>query len=607
MKRIMVLVVVFFLVYAPALLAQEVSTISLGGKRLDGAFGEPDVVWREALEGRNADPGLMTQISSTTVIIVSPGSNSTWGDSDDGIIHCFALGSATQACQFITTGGLDHRNAIRVNDNVAVVPSTGTGAGGSQNTYCEDNAGTADDRLLILRGLGATGATFESAPGGPYCFGTPAADPIRINSSTVITAQPGANTRFHDSGNCTATKDDTVVVVRGLSRTGTAAASTLTVGTTLSVHLTGAPGGRPVRVSDTTAVILSPAADGEFASSNTDCGDANTTAANDGLVIIRGLSTTAPALQPFFVVGRLVPNESGRPVAVGSSVVLVGTGADKDYDPDAGDNTIHVVRGVVTGTTAKTDFTGTAAAPIASMHRPQALNASTALFFDVNEDISDDDARLFVHIVSGIGGTSPTRRTVRVPGSTYGHSSWSTGNAGVVMNSSQVLFHVYGQNQVLSLTNGRRIKLGASGGANDDWVAVRLTKVNSKTVAYVAAKEGALGFLKIGFGGALTDTRLTLGGKTGPAGQPVAVGSSHAAWAIFSSGAILVGDPDEGVFEFFQVKTGVGDEDQLCAAPACRPISVGSGFNPALVIAAPGADGNLTTSDDEIIVVTDLF
>ncbi|MBI4260978.1 MAG: hypothetical protein HY658_10470, partial [Actinobacteria bacterium] len=432
--------------------------------------------------------GNMTRINDTTYVTLSPGADRIWGTTDDGAIHCFGVGTGSEGCEFITLGALqpeesgdfaavgvdldgngttdlvvldgsiqdrdDSRRApMQVNINTAIVLGAGEviyadstaefidatealGDATHRAVYCEDASShfgsssrpadfeaIADDVLHIIRGLGASGATVESHSG--FCFGAPAADPIRVNRDTLLFVQPGDDVEFHDSDACTAAGgqpalDDQIVVVRGLFTASTATVTTLNVGAfSLGKFLSGAPAGRPVRVSNSEVVVASPGADGEFADHGSSpdsgfCGSTSVTATaeDDGLIVVRGLEEGGgtPALS-FITLGPMGANPHNRPVAVNEdpgTVVVLGTGTGSgtagphercdpdpagDFDPVTGlpvaDDQVHVVQGIKAGgTLSKKTF---AEGLFCEMHQPVTLRDSRAVVFNhfPFEDIVD--------------------------------------------------------------------------------------------------------------------------------------------------------------------------------------------------------------------------
>ena len=643
------------LLIIPTLAIAAAVTTSLpvpsGAGTFEMPFGGPHVTWLTDLEGGDsaAYSGLMTRITPTTILIFSAGDDMVTGTSDDGLIHCFKLGGSGQGCEFIATGALGNRRPLRVNNTTAVIPGLG-----EDETECEQG-GTPDDTLIVLRKLGAAGAVVDPDSPSDLCMFTPGADPIRVNNDTVVFAEPGADTLFHDSDNCTDEFDDVVKVVKGLSGS-TLKVSTLAIGADLGVHLTGAPAGRGVRVSDGIAVFSSPGEDGEYADSGTngpECGA--DTVADDGLVIVRNLGGTPTA--SFFEIGALSGNHESRPVMInGSSVVVLGPGEDleqmeeesfasccpfsrTDEEGVSADDVIHVVRNL--GGSPALATLGT----FGYARRPTRVNDSTAVLFSADTTVATNEESTILsgHFVRGIGGSSPTLVTVPIPiGDEFWSSSWLTKEVGIVLNSSQVVFAVHGPPQVLLLTNTGVPTLGSAGGSADDWAKVMITKLNDSTAAYTVAKEGQIGVLRTTSTKSLRDIRLTSTGgdnsscvpgtgacadETGthqPASYPVRLSDSKFVVAtggangefmqqsnVASPSTIFGGD--DGLVLVSNATTKptmkfvtVGG---MCGAPGCKPLGLSSS---TLILASPGANGEFdsegdeTDADDELIFVKGL-
>lgn len=690
MKRILGILAVVILAFAPLAFGQEVERILISDATdgdtgsVDAPFSNPVVYSLDPLEGGDGRSGLMTRINSTTAVILSPGGDRKWGNTDDGAIHCRNIGLATQTCEFIELGFLpypnrdgdagglefdtdgngigdgnssaqeDQRGPIRVNNSTAVVVGAGELDAGPccgnaviRATLCEDgnsvggSGANQNDVLFVLRGLGTANAKVEEIEN--LCLGTPAADPIRINDNTVIFAQPGADGEFADSSVCPADFDDEILVVRGLLPGREIKEDRLVLDGKdgrPEVSLSGSPAGVGVRVSNNVAVFSSPGEDQDYSPSlDNDC---SSTDEDDGLVVVKGLATlTATPTISFVELGNLAANPSSRPALVNSAngaVIVTGPGDNADYDGNVGDNTreadntIFVVKNLVSGTIKVDRFDdGDSPVGLHIMERAKAVNATTAVIFDTNEELDpesggDTTGVLFAHIISNIGTAGdPKIKTIRIPGSKFMRSDWNAMHeVGLVMNTKQIIFPVMGKNQVLALTLGTRPKLGAAGGAVDDWTVPKITKINSTTAAYVVAKEGALGLLRLEPTGGLEDVRLTLGGKKGPSGQPVAVGTNKALYNIFSSGAVVVVEnvTRRPIFEMIQVinefdPDELEDTDDvftLSAAPGARPLVFGTAGAPVVVMIGEGENGGFDAhddsdeddDDDELIVITDL-
>jgi hypothetical protein len=297
--------------------AQAVTTVvseALG--TLDANPGGPHVTSLTKEEGgdETSRSGLMLRINATTVIIAAPGDDRFFGTADDGVWHCFRLGTSGQGCEFLDTGALYTRRAILVNATTAVV--LGQGADEDRCESASEDTGNPDDVLLVLRRLGRAGATVEEVGGagleaGGLCFGAIASDPIRINNTTVLFNQPGADVDYAGGGSeCDdpTDADDTVVVAK-ISASATTLRE-IAVGANLGVHLTGAPASLPVRVSDAIAVIASPGADSQFADGSDGC-----ETPDDGFVVVKGLGGSTPTAT-FTEIGSLAANPSNRPVLV---------------------------------------------------------------------------------------------------------------------------------------------------------------------------------------------------------------------------------------------------------------------------------------------------
>lgn len=647
MKQLAIVFSVLFLLGATVASAQQVDVFKLTDLgfpgTLDGNKGGPWVTWLTEDEGGDSSvrAGLGLKVNNNTTILLSPGADQSFESSDDGVIHCFKIGTTGQNCEFIATGALLTRRPVLVNSKAVVL----TGAGPNESE-CEEFGSTADDQLIVLRNLGAAGAQLDTVD--DLCFGTPGADPIRINNNTVITAQPGADRRFPDSSCPTGlANDDTVVVVEGLNKANSLTVTTLNVGDELGVHLTGAPASLPVRINNDAAVISSPGPDSQFADGTDGCTDSD-----DGFVVITGLAKTGAAtLEDFITIGNLMAGHQGRPIAVGNSAVVIGTGSDQTqperedfasvnccwvFTPSTPANDeLHVVENVATDPVITT-FDG-----FGFMRRPIMLNKTTAVAFDEDYENAtrEDEVALAIHVVKNIG-KDPTLKNVPVPtGDGFWTAAWGRKEVGLVMNAKQLIFSVAGPFQPILFTpNGRNI-FGPAGGSSDEWAATRMTRLSNTVAAYTAAMEGNIGVLKIVKNG-LQDTRVINSGQgndSGPAAdisvhqpssQPVALSSGKFVVAFGGSTGFTkasesdeTGGPDRFGFDdgFYLIDhAGTRPEFEwievgnLCGAPGCQPLALGTGFKPIVVFAGPGDNGEFDNNgdqadnDDELIVVTDL-
>ena len=265
------------------------------------------------------------------------------------------------------------------------------------------------------------------------------------------------------------------------------------------------------------------------------------------------------------------------------------------------------------------------------MRRPVRLNNTTAVAFDENSadaaigstGNAETAIKLSVHIVNSVGG-APTVKTLTVPnGDGFWESDWVRKDIGTVMNDHQVMFAVHGPPGVMVLNNGAAPFFGSAGGAVDDWARVTLVKVNNTTAGYVVAKEGQIGLLRITPQGGLEDHRLTAVGQacdcsgadeTGvhqPASQPVAIspakfvvaqGGGNGAFVEQGTVGLQLGG-DDGMFVVNNLNTTptlqfvtVGN---LCGAPGCKPLAMGTAAAPVVVFAGPGANGEFEANDDQ--------
>jgi hypothetical protein len=591
----------------------------------------------------------MLKINATTVIIASPGDDREFGTADDGVWHCFKLGTSGQDCEFLDTGGLYTRRAILVSATTAVV--VGKGADEDDCESLSENTGNPDDLLLVLRKLGKAGATVEAVDGagleaGGLCFGAIASDPIRINNGTVLFNQPGADVDYAGGGSeCVdpIDPDDTVVVAK-IGTTSTTLKEIL-VGSTLGVHLTGAPASLPVRVGDAIAVIASPGEDSQFADGSDGCDTPD-----DGLIVVKGLSGTTYTAS-FNEIGTLAANPSNRPVLVnpGKAVVVLGTGPSQKQqeeeledngccvlsDDNVSDDEIHVVNNLA-GAPSVTTFGnfGYFRGP------PRVLNSTTVVAFEEDHSLAigddtgfrEDLVRLNVHRIKGIGAT-PSQTIIPLPNGDAFHRDVHSvlgGSNAIAMNGTQMMFHVTGPPQVYLLNDGPAPFLTGAGGEADEWAEVKLTRLGPTIAGYTRAKEGGVGAIRIKLGGRLENRLVTLSqegddrsdnsGTNQPASQPVRItpyrfvvaqGGSNNSFAD-DENELLNGHDDGFIvvntfiwppaFKFVTVRNA-------CGGAGCKPLALGTDTAPMIAILGVGDngefdnDGDETDDDDEINVI----
>lgn len=654
--RIMVLASIALLLgVVSARAVTTVITEALG--TLDANPGGPRITLPTQEEGgdETSRSGLMLRINPTTVIILSPGDDQSFETSDDGVWHCFKLGTAGQGCEFLETGALLHRRSIRVNTTTAVVLGGGGvfDAAGDPFVECEsveEGDGTPDDILHVLRRLGAAGATVESVDGadltaGGLCFGAIGSDPIRINNATVLFNQPGADVNYVDDSACPTTQDaDDSVVVAKIGRAATVLRE-LEVGADLGIYLTGAPASFPVRVSDSIAVIASPGEDSQFADGSDGCTDAD-----DGLVVVRGLGGSTP-VATFRTLGSLAANPSNRPVMINTgTVVVLGTGeSQKQQEEELEDNSccvleadndsddeIHVVKNLG-GAPAVTTFSG-----FGYMRGLKRLNETTAVAFEEDHSLAMDEDSGFredlvilnVNRIRGIGGT-PSLTSIQMPnGDAFHRDAHFDDNVGVPMNPSQILFAVTGPPQVYLLTDGAAPFLASAGWSADDGAEVKITRLSETHAAYTRAKQGGVGAFRILPGGRLESALVSLAGEgddgsgisgadygiNQPSSQPVAIGPWRFVVASGGSNNTFADDTNDSLnghddgflsvttslwpprFKFVTVRNS-------CGSPGCKPLALGSDRAPIVAILGVGDngqfdnDGDEADSDDELNVV----
>src|SRR5262249_32323287 len=185
------------------------------------------------------------------------------------------------------------------------------------------------------------------------CLFMPGTDPIRVDDDTVVLSQARPAARFGMQAapggsatpdRCDAPADDYLVIVKGLKPGGTLKVSTVNVGSGLGVHLSGAPAGRAVRLSNTRVVWASPGADGQFASpaagdeepDETDslCGLTKSSTGDDGLVVL-SLGAGGDFHLSWVPIGRLPRNPAGLSLVVDDSAVVIAGIAPPPVAPQA--------------------------------------------------------------------------------------------------------------------------------------------------------------------------------------------------------------------------------------------------------------------------------
>jgi len=621
----------------PAQAAPTIFNTGLG--TLDANKAGPKLTTLTPLEGGDETirSGLMMRINPTTVIILSPGDDRALETADDGVWHCYKLGTTSQTCDFFATGSVLPRRPILVNGTTAVVLS-----GGSNDVKCEslsEGDGTPDDVLIVFRKLGGSTATVELVDGAGLgaaglCLGNFASDPIRINNNTLLFAQPGVDLDWgdpEDDSACPAgiDNDDTIV----MARIGTSSTTLKEIAS--PTFLSGGPATTPVRVSDAIAVISSPGDDSQFADADgCDTGD-------DGFVVVKGLTGSTPTAS-FFEIGSLAANPHSRPVLVnpGKAVVVLGTGPNHSQQEqeleDAGsdpvlaatsDDEIIVVKNL-SGAPGLDTFSG-----FGHMRRPQMLSSTTAVALEEDQSLvlgdppaccfgsdEEEEVRLNLHRIKGIGAT-PSLVTLPMPsGDAFHREAHFAHSTGVPMNANQMLFAVTGPPQVFLLTDGASPKLSSLGGNADDWAEVKITKLSAILAAYTRAKEKGIGAIKIGAGGAMDHRLVTVGGGNSPSHGPVAISPYRFVVASGGSNGEFADDSDpeqNGHDDGFIVvntftwppKFNLIQVRNSCGGPGCQPLALGSASAPMVAILGVGDngefdnDGDETDDDDELNVV----
>ena len=584
------------MVSSPAL-AADVSVESLA-KRTANATGSlhngfvPQSTWLEKLEGGHEDSALMTRVNPTTFVISSPGFGKDYGDQANGLAHCY--GPRADTCEFIPIGPLAaDRRALRVNDSTVVIQGVGPDGDG-----CAGN-GPAEDVLYIVRGLGAAGATVQTnSTLSKLCLFMRGTDPIRVNDDTVVFSQPRPAARFGMAGGsggtppsdrCDAPPDDYLVVVTGLRPGATLKVTTVNVGSTLGVHLSGGPAGRAVRLSDTLVVWASPGGDGQFAlpaagddePDETDslCGLTKSTTGDDGLVVLR-IGTASDLKVSWVPLGRLTGNAAGRPLRVNDSAVVLTAVSLREgaHQGGAASSALGQAQAPLTDQIIVVEDLGTLSAKVTTfsgfgyLRRAVRLHAgSVVLFAQANNPAaqSAQPAAVVAHLLHGIGGSdsdpdgdracarpngSLSLVTVPVPTALgFAETDWTRPDVGVVVNCRQVVFWTIGpsrtERRVFLLTDmgrGAPKLVTALPAAESTWDQVRATRINNDTVAYTVSKPPRpLGLLKASASGNLIDMRLSLppdaiasppcasgreaGGIYSPSSQPVRLSDSRIA------------------------------------------------------------------------------
>jgi hypothetical protein len=546
-------------------------------------------------------------VNNSTVVVQGKGANKTdceahGGTADDvlfvvrglGTGGTFTVDTISGLCLFVHS-----TDPIRVNDDTTVFAQPGADRRFANSRSC---SAALDDEIWIVTGLSGSGALTTTTINvgtalSVHLGGSAAGEGVRVSDHLVVWASPGPDGHFASTfnpacGHSNPEDRDDGLVILTLS---TPSVSFLTIGT-----IPGNPNGRPLRVNDTAVVLKGTGTDEEEQGDQpqpSSC-TSNCEHNDDQIHVVTALDTATPTITTYNGFGFV-----RRPVRLNRGAIVAfeeegfGHGTRSEVPIRA-----HVIRGI-----AGSDSDGSDENVVKGSHDKEVVPG--CLYF-ASQELKTVTVTSSGHFHMFSGEVDETKKD----------------NVGIVLNCNQVAFWTQGADdrdrQAFLLTNTSGTPLLAPSSTHDGslWKSPKAARINSNTLVYTAgvspleANKKGLGVLVASANGrTFRDSRLTLPKGAlnaagcnpwgGNANQPVRLSDSRA--VVLTEGVdcefgrVGPAGADDGLV-FINLRSG---EDhprpsfvktgRSCGAPGCKPLALGGSSPDLVVLAGPGANGDI--------------